>query len=222
VWPGTLGFHESRSEQTVAARIRLLRMGKIRNPQYRIVVADARTKRDGRVIEFIGIYHPKEEPSLIEVNSDRAQHWLKVGAQPSDPVRAILSKTGDWQKFKGLPAPEPLKVAAPRADRRAVYEAESQAAAGVAVTETKPANEARPARKTAAKKAAEPKADAPTEPAATSAAAPAATSDVAPADAAPAAAPPADAAAATAPPADAAPAVEQTEEQVDAGAGENA
>jgi small subunit ribosomal protein S16 len=122
-------------------------MGKIRNPQYRIVVADARTKRDGRAIEFLGIYHPKEEPSLIEVNSDRVQHWLKVGAQPSESVQAILSKTGDWQKFKGLPAPEPLKVKAERADRRAVYEAEAQAAAGVAATE------ARPAKKAAAKKA---------------------------------------------------------------------
>jgi small subunit ribosomal protein S16 len=117
-------------------------MGKIRNPQYRIVVADARTKRDGRAIEFLGIYHPKEEPSLIEVNSDRVQHWLKVGAQPSESVQAILSKTGDWQKFKGLPAPEPLKVKAERADRRAVYEAEAQAAAGVAATEAKPAKKA--------------------------------------------------------------------------------
>jgi len=116
----------------VAVRIRLLRMGKIRNPQYRIVVADARTKRDGRAIEFLGIYHPKEEPSRIEVNSERVQHWLSVGAQPSEPVRAILSKTGDWQKFQGLPAPsEPLKVAAPRVDRRAAYEAEAQAAVGL-------------------------------------------------------------------------------------------
>ncbi|GII20658.1 30S ribosomal protein S16 [Planosporangium mesophilum] len=130
----------------MAVRIRLLRMGKIRNPQYRIVVADSRTKRDGRAIEFVGIYHPKEEPSLIEVNSDRVQHWLKVGAQPSESVQAILSKTGDWQKFKGLPAPEPLKVAAARADRRAAYEAEAQAAAGVAAA-------AKPAKKTAAKKA---------------------------------------------------------------------
>jgi len=126
----------------VAVRIRLLRMGKIRNPQYRIVVADARTKRDGRAIEYLGIYHPKEEPSLIEVNSDRVQHWLSVGAQPSEAVQAILSKTGDWQKFKGLPAPEPLKVAPARADRRAVYEAEAQAVAGVAAPETKPAKKA--------------------------------------------------------------------------------
>jgi small subunit ribosomal protein S16 len=115
----------------VAVKIRLLRMGKIRNPQYRIVVADSRTKRDGRAIEYIGVYHPKEDPSLIEVNSERAQYWLSVGAQPSEPVQRILEKTGDWQKFKGLPAPEPLKVAPAREDRRARYEAEAQAAAGV-------------------------------------------------------------------------------------------
>ena len=136
----------------MAVRIRLLRMGKIRNPQYRIVVADARTKRDGRAIEYVGLYHPKEEPSRIEVNSERVQHWLTVGAQPSEPVIAILSKTGDWQKFKGLPAPtEPLKVAAARADRTAAYEVEAKAAAGL-VDETK----ARPAKKAA--KAAKPEA----------------------------------------------------------------
>lgn len=112
----------------MAVKIRLLRMGKIRHPQYRIVVADSRTKRDGRAIEFVGLYHPKEEPSRIEVKSDRVQYWLSVGAQPSEPVRAILSKTGDWQKFKGEPAPEPLKVAAPKPDKGAVYEAEAKAA----------------------------------------------------------------------------------------------
>lgn len=146
----------------MAVRIRLLRMGKIRNPQYRIVVADSRTKRDGKAIEFIGIYHPKEEPSLIEVKSDRVQYWLGVGAQPSDPVIAILSKTGDWQKFKGLPAPtQPLKVAAARADRKAVYEAAAQAAAGIEKPADKPA-----AKKTAAKKAApvEAAAETPAEP----------------------------------------------------------
>jgi small subunit ribosomal protein S16 len=149
-------------------------MGKIRNPQYRIVVADARTKRDGRAIEFLGIYHPKEEPSLIEVKSDRVQHWLKVGAQPSEAVQAILSKTGDWQKFKGLPAPEPLKVAPARADRRAVYEAEAQAAAGVAAA-------AKPAKKTAAKKAEAPAAKTAEAPAAKTAEAPAAKTAEAPA-----------------------------------------
>ena len=122
----------------MAVRIRLLRMGKIRNPQYRIVVADSRTKRDGRAIEYVGLYHPKEEPSRIEVNSARVQHWLSVGAQPSEPVVAILSKTGDWQRFKGLPAPtEQLKVAPARADRNAAYEVEAKAAAGLVDTEAR-------------------------------------------------------------------------------------
>jgi small subunit ribosomal protein S16 len=144
----------------VAVRIRLLRMGKIRNPQYRLVVADARTKRDGRAIEYVGLYHPKEEPSRIEVNSERVQHWLSVGAQPSEPVIAILSKTGDWQKFKGLPAPtEPLKVAPARADRTAAYEVEAKAAAGLAETETKPKKAAKAAKATGSR-AAEPKAEA--------------------------------------------------------------
>lgn len=90
----------------MAVKIKLKRMGKIRNPQYRIIVADSRTKRDGRAIEEIGLYHPKEEPSLIKVDSDRAQYWLSVGAQPTDPVRAILTVTGDWQRFTGQPGAE--------------------------------------------------------------------------------------------------------------------
>ena len=85
----------------MAVKIRLKRMGKIRAPYYRIVVADSRTKRDGRVIEEIGKYHPTEEPSFIEVQSDRALYWLGVGAQPSPQVEAILKITGDWGKFKG-------------------------------------------------------------------------------------------------------------------------
>src|SRR5438034_7920108 len=115
----------------MAGAVRLLRIGKIRNPQYRSVVAGSRTKRDGSAIEQVGAYHPKEDPSFIQVNSDRVQYWLKVGAQPSEAVQAILSKTGDWQRFKGLPAPEPLKVAPARADRTAIYEAEAKAAAGL-------------------------------------------------------------------------------------------
>lgn len=118
----------------MAVKIRLLRMGKIRNPQYRIVVADSRTKRDGRAIEFVGVYQPKEDPSVIEVKSERVQYWLSVGAQPSEAVQRLLELTGDWQKFKGLPAPPPLKVAPERADRKAAYEAEAKAAAGVAET----------------------------------------------------------------------------------------
>jgi small subunit ribosomal protein S16 len=85
----------------VAVKIRLKRLGKIRAPYYRIVVADSRTKRDGRVIEEIGKYHPTEEPSFIEVDSDRAQYWLGVGAQPTEQVLAILKLTGDWGTFKG-------------------------------------------------------------------------------------------------------------------------
>jgi small subunit ribosomal protein S16 len=90
----------------VAVKIKLKRLGRTRVPTYRIVVADARTKRDGRAIEEIGKYHPKEEPSFIEVNSERAQHWLSVGAQPTEPVMTILKITGDWQKFKGEPGAE--------------------------------------------------------------------------------------------------------------------
>ncbi len=106
----------------MATKIKLMRIGKIRDPHYRIVVADARTKRDGRSIEEVGEYHPKDEPSTIKVDSERVQYWLGVGAQPTEPVAAILRVTGDWQKFKGEPAPEPLKVAAPRPDRRAAFE----------------------------------------------------------------------------------------------------
>ncbi len=90
----------------MAVKIRLKRMGKIRSPHYRIVVADSRTRRDGRVIEEIGKYHPKEEPSLIEVRSERAQYWLGVGAQPTEAVEAILKVTGDWQTYKGEPGAE--------------------------------------------------------------------------------------------------------------------
>jgi small subunit ribosomal protein S16 len=108
----------------VAVKIKLKRMGKIHAPFYRIIVADARTKRDGRAIEEIGKYHPKNEPSLIQVDSERAQHWLSVGAQPTDPVRKILEITGDWQKFKGLPGAEgTLKAPAPKADKKDAYAA---------------------------------------------------------------------------------------------------
>ena len=95
----------------MAVKIRLKRLGKVRVPQYRIVVVDSRKKRDGRVLEEIGKYHPKEEPSFIDVTSDRAQYWLGVGAQPTEAVEVILKITGDWQKFKGLPGTEgTLKV----------------------------------------------------------------------------------------------------------------
>ena len=103
----------------VAVKIKLKRLGKIREPYYRIVVADARTKRDGRAIEEIGKYHPKAEPSVIEVNSERVQHWLSVGAQPTDPVRHLLTITGDWQKFRGEPGAEgTLRTAEPKSDKK--------------------------------------------------------------------------------------------------------
>ncbi len=111
----------------MAVKIKLKRLGKIRAPYYRIVVADSRTKRDGRAIEEIGKYHPKNDPSFIEVDSERAQHWLSVGAQPTDPVRKILEITGDWQKFKGLPGTEgTLRVAEPKADRKIAFAAALQ------------------------------------------------------------------------------------------------
>jgi small subunit ribosomal protein S16 len=142
----------------VAVKIKLKRLGKIREPYYRIVVADARTKRDGRAIEEIGKYHPKADPSLIEVNSERVQHWLSVGAQPTDPVRVLLKITGDWQKFTGEPGTEgTLRTAEPRADKKERFEAaakESQAskAAKEGAKESKAASKAsKPARSTAAK-----------------------------------------------------------------------
>ncbi|MBO3087568.1 30S ribosomal protein S16 [Cellulomonas dongxiuzhuiae] len=108
----------------MATKIRLKRLGKIRAPYYRIVVADSRTKRDGRVIEEIGKYHPTEEPSLIEITSERAQYWLGVGAQPTEQVQVLLKITGDWQKFKGLPGTEgTLRVKAPKVDPKAAVEA---------------------------------------------------------------------------------------------------
>jgi small subunit ribosomal protein S16 len=107
----------------VAVKIKLKRMGKIRAPHYRIVVADARTKRDGRAIEEIGRYHPTEEPSLIQIDGERVQYWLSVGAQPTEAVAALLRVTGDWQRFKGLPGAEgTLRVAQPRPDKKAAFD----------------------------------------------------------------------------------------------------
>jgi small subunit ribosomal protein S16 len=107
----------------VATKIKLTRIGKMREPHYRVVIADARTKRDGRSIETIGEYHPKNDPSVIRIDGDRAAYWLGVGAQPTEAVVAILKVTGDWQKFKGEPAPEPMKVAPPKPDKRALFDA---------------------------------------------------------------------------------------------------
>ena len=106
----------------MAVKLNLKRMGSIRNPQYRVVIADARTARDGRAIEEIGLYHPKEEPSLIKINSDRVQYWLGVGAQPTEPVMVLLKITGDWQKFKGLPGAEgTLRVKEAKVDKNTKF-----------------------------------------------------------------------------------------------------
>ena len=108
----------------MSVKIKLTRLGKIRNPQYRIVISDARTRRGGRAIETIGKYHPKEEPSLIDINSERALYWLGVGAQPTEPVAALLKITGDWQKFKGLPGTEgTLRFAEPKPSKLDLFNA---------------------------------------------------------------------------------------------------
>jgi small subunit ribosomal protein S16 len=144
------GNHQEKS--LMAVKIKLTRLGKIRNPQYRIAVADARTRRDGRAIEIIGRYHPKEEPSLIEINSERAQYWLGVGAQPTEPVLQLLKITGDWQKFKGLPGAEgTLKVKEPKPSKLDLFNAALAEADGAPSTEATTAKK----KKAPAKKAAE-------------------------------------------------------------------
>ena len=120
----------------MAVKIRLKRLGKIRAPFYRIVVADSRTKRDGRVIEEIGKYHPTEHPSFIEVNSERAQYWLSVGAQPTEQVAALLKLTGDWGKFTGEGSTE-SKVLAPEA--KPVFEADGSKKSVIRPKAEKPA-----------------------------------------------------------------------------------
>jgi small subunit ribosomal protein S16 len=166
----------------MAVKIKLTRLGKIRNPQYRIAVADSRTRRDGRSIEVIGRYHPKEEPSLIEINSERAQYWLSVGAQPTEPVLQLLKITGDWQKFKGLPGAEgTLKVKEPKPSKLDLFNAALAEAEGGPSTEaTTPKKKKAPAKK--AEQAAD-KAETPAE-AAAPAAEPEAPAAEAPAEAA--------------------------------------
>jgi small subunit ribosomal protein S16 len=167
----------------MAVKIKLTRLGKIRNPQYRIAVADARTRRDGRSIEVIGRYHPKEDPSLIEVDSERAQYWLGVGAQPTEAVLALLKITGDWQKFKGLPGAEgTLKVKEPKPSKLDLFNAALAGAEGGPSTDaTQPKKKKAPAKKAAEKAEAEAPAEvaaeAPAEAAAEPAEAPAEPTD---------------------------------------------
>ncbi|MCB0932166.1 MAG: 30S ribosomal protein S16 [Mycobacterium sp.] len=154
----------------MAVKIKLTRLGKIRNPQYRIAIADARSRRDGRAIEIIGRYHPKEEPSLIEVDSERAQYWLGVGAQPTEPVLKLLKITGDWQKFKGLPGAEgTLKVKPPKPTKLELFNAALAAADGAPSGEATQLKKKKAPAKKAEEKADAEAADAPAEAAAESA-----------------------------------------------------
>ncbi|MGH3936826.1 MAG: 30S ribosomal protein S16 [Pseudonocardiaceae bacterium] len=156
----------------MAVKIKLMRLGKIRQPYYRIVVADARTRRNGKAIETIGKYHPKEEPSLIEVDSDRVQYWLGVGAQPTEPVQHILQVTGDWQRFTGQPGAEgTLRRAEPKPDKAELFNRALAEAGEV------PTTEATTPRKKGGRKAA----DAGAAPAADTVAAPDPSPDTAPA-----------------------------------------
>ncbi len=135
----------------MAVKIRLKRMGKIRTPFYRVVVMDSRTKRDGRAIEEIGKYHPTQEPSVIDIDSARAQYWLTQGAQPTEAVQALLKVTGDWQKFRGEPGAEgTLRVAPAKTSKKDLYEAAMASAGKVlevksSATERKSAKKAEPA-----------------------------------------------------------------------------
>jgi small subunit ribosomal protein S16 len=152
----------------VATKIKLMRLGKMREPHYRIVVADSRTRRDGRAIETIGEYHPKNDPSVIKVDPDRAAYWLAVGAQPTEAVAAILKVTGDWQKFRGEPAPPPMKFAAEKPDKHALFNAAlAEVSGGSPDPDTTGATTPRKkAAKTAAKSTADSSADASEAPAA--------------------------------------------------------
>jgi len=134
----------------VAVKIRLKRMGKIRNAQYRIVVMDSRNKRDGRAIEEIGIYQPKTNPSIIRVNGERAQYWLGVGAQPTETVVKILKLSGDWQAFAGTDepsgiAPQPEKADKLAAFNKALAEADDEPGSGAITSRKKKAEDEAPA-----------------------------------------------------------------------------
>ena len=144
----------------MAVKIKLTRLGKIRNPQYRVVVADARTRRDGRAIETIGLYRPKEEPSFIQIDSERAQYWLGVGAQPTEAVEQLLKITGDWQKFKGIEGAEgTLKVAEPKPSKLDLFNKALEEAQGApsaeAITAKRKAEKAKKAEEAKAAEAEE-------------------------------------------------------------------
>ena len=134
----------------MAVKIKVQRLGKIRTPHYRVIVADSRTRRSGRAIENLGIYEPKADPSVIRIDSDRVQYWLGVGAQPTEPVLALLKVTGDWQKFKGLPGAEGTLKAQP--EKKSKLDLFNEA---LAEANNGPTLEAITEKRKAAKKAAE-------------------------------------------------------------------
>ena len=134
----------------MAVKIKLQRLGKIRTPHYRVIVADSRTRRSGRALENLGIYEPKADPSVIRIDSDRVQYWLGVGAQPTEPVLALLKVTGDWQKFKGLPGAEGTLKAQP--EKKSKLDLFNEA---LAEANNGPTLEAITEKRKAAKKAAE-------------------------------------------------------------------
>nr|WP_296767596.1 30S ribosomal protein S16 [Rhodococcus sp. (in: high G+C Gram-positive bacteria)] len=132
----------------MAVKIKLMRIGKIRTPHYRVVIADSRTRRNGRAIETIGKYEPKQDPSIIDIDSERAQYWLNVGAQPTEPVEALLKITGDWQKYKGLPGTEgTLRLAEPKPSKLDLFNA------ALAQADAEPLGDATTAKKKKAPKA---------------------------------------------------------------------
>jgi len=158
----------------VAVKIKLKRVGKVHAPQYRVVVADSRTARNGRAIEEIGIYQPLEDPSIIRVDSERVQYWLGVGAQPTEAVAAILKVTGDWQQFKGEPGAEgTLQVAESKADKKVAYEAAVKEAASEPKTPAPAKAKPKPKEDAASEEAVEPAAEVVEEAADASADAPA-------------------------------------------------
>lgn len=148
-------------DKNMAVKIKLQRLGKIRTPHYRVIIADARNKRDGKVIENIGIYEPKAEPSVIKIDSERAQYWLSVGAQPTEPVAALLKVTGDWQKFKGIEGAEgTLRVAEEKPSKlelfnQALAEANNGPTVEAITEKKKKAKEEKEAKEAAEKAAAE-------------------------------------------------------------------
>lgn len=119
----------------MAVKIRLKRLGKIRSPHYRVVVMDSRARRDGQAIEELGIYHPKSNPSVIRIDSERAQYWLGVGAQPTEAVIALLKRTGDWQQFTGVQTPSGIDPQPEPVDKLARFNAALAEADGDPTTE---------------------------------------------------------------------------------------